>query len=885
MRNAITYFLGALGRQPDRVTAGLAALGCLSLLSACGETRGDPPVRLAQTIPEERLASDSGDLREHFRWRFDQETDLDPWQLRADVDLRLDDGALWMASSDRSSAVRGVDLAATDIDVILVQLDGLRRGQTRLFWSGPRERFHRDRSIALTLRDGVEGFYEFRVGDHPGWTGRIRRLRFDATTEPSERVALASIAGLTYRAPQRLPLDNHRIELDHELRAGLAVTPTQPQTRSLDVSTQARLYFAFGLLLPPRAGEARFSITTVIRGHEEEIFAQSIPGGAPRARAWQPAAVDLDGKGAETVELRFGISCVNDNCMGAFGSVEARSNPPQDRPNVLLISIDTLRADRMSLYGNPTPTTPWIDQWAETDGVTFEKAVVQAPWTLPSHVSMLTGLDAVSHGVNHNSPAPPELETLAERLRPLGYFTAAVTGGGYMDPRFGFWQGFDLYRYWPDGPSRSDVTHGVDDTLELLEEIDGRPFFLLFHTYEVHDPFHARQPYFQRFWGEGDGRTRLSAVQRRLPVTEQPPFADVRKPAWRRPGGQLDDIDQADLPMLHALYDSGLAFTDAQLGRLFERLETLALLDSTIVIFTSDHGELLGEEGLGGHGYLDDPNLLVPLVFSWPAGFEGGHRVTTQVRSVDIVPTLLELVGAGIADGLDGVSLVPFLRGQPLPIVPPAQTYAASSNYGLSLRVSDRFQYRYNDTPWRSGLDEQLVMLRRDGSDRPLPESPSLRRRAEELLESRRGLHLQLINDAGPADLLVQLEGPIVNPRKIKATGLQCECARWLGGSTAELQMPQGHQIKVQFEDVQGGTLRLRLISATVTEEAEVDVGSITAPVTIGWNRDGQFGSGWPDDTLQRGARLYWLGARRLVEDEPDERDLLEQLRALGYVR
>ncbi len=126
------------------------------------------------------------------------------------------------------------------------------------------------------------------------------------------------------------------------------------------------------------------------------------------------------------------------------------------RPNVILISVDTLRADHLSLYGYPRSTSPRIDAWARNSAAGFRNAVVQAPWTLPSHCSMLTGLDALSHGVNHSFEAVPgELTTVAERLSEAGYFTAGITGGGWFHPRYGLAAGYDRYRYW-SGKRRGD---------------------------------------------------------------------------------------------------------------------------------------------------------------------------------------------------------------------------------------------------------------------------------------------------------------------------------------------------------------------------------------------------------------------------------------------
>jgi len=148
-------------------------------------------------------------------------------------------------------------------------------------------------------------------------------------------------------------------------------------------------------------------------------------------------------------------------------------------PNIILISIDTLRADRLSLDGRQPPSSPRIDSWARRSAVTFRAAVAQAPWTLPSHCSMLTGLDPLHHGVNHPfEAAPDELVTLAERLSREGYYTAGITGGGWLHPRYGLADGYDRYRYWT-GEQRGDeeLAAHAEIAADWLEELR-EPFFL-----------------------------------------------------------------------------------------------------------------------------------------------------------------------------------------------------------------------------------------------------------------------------------------------------------------------------------------------------------------------------------------------------------------------
>ena len=290
-------------------------------------------------------------------------------------------------------------------------------------------------------------------------------------------------------------------------------------------------------------------------------------------------------------------------------------------PNVIFVSLDTLRADRLSLYGNPRPTSPQLDRWARAHGVVFEKAVAPSPWTLPSHASMFTGLDALRHGVNHGYPVPPSLKVMADLFRRAGYATAAVTGGAYVSAEYGFDRGFDSFyahRGWGDD---EEMQAGVDRALAWLQHRDGQPFLLFLHTYAIHAPYRARQPYFTNLTGTAPP----SALY--LPESVPPAHEDgfqvrLRLVKQGRP------MEPSDLAVLSGLYDSSIAYADAQLGRLFSALEARGLDRRTIVVVTSDHGEALGERGLASHAYLYDFNLLVPLVVAAPDGRGAGRRVS-----------------------------------------------------------------------------------------------------------------------------------------------------------------------------------------------------------------------------------------------------------------
>jgi arylsulfatase A-like enzyme/Flp pilus assembly protein TadD len=285
-------------------------------------------------------------------------------------------------------------------------------------------------------------------------------------------------------------------------------------------------------------------------------------------------------------------------------------------PSVLLVTIDTLRADHVGAYGSPRAKTPTLDALAAR-GVRFERASATVPLTLPSHTSILTGLYPPHHGVRHNAifRAGPELETLAERFRAAGYATGAVLGAAVLDREFGLDQGFDVYddaipehRSGGSGFHERTAREVSDAALAFLAEQRG-PVFLWLHYYDPHTAY--RPP--PKFLAEAGGDT----------------------------------------------YAGEIAYVDAELGRVIEALRASGRLDDTLVSVTADHGEGLGEHGEATHTYLVYESVLhVPWIVSGP-GVPAGRTVARVVSNAAVAPTLLELAALSPLPNADAPSAVP----------------------------------------------------------------------------------------------------------------------------------------------------------------------------------------------------------------------------------
>lgn len=343
----------------------------------------------------------------------------------------------------------------------------------------------------------------------------------------------------------------------------------------------------------------------------------------------------------------------------------ALAGPAAGRPNIVIVSIDTLRADHLGCYGYRRPTSPNLDRLA-AGGVLFRNAIAQAPWTLPSHMSILTGLYPSGHGaVSEEHRLAPRFVTLAEVLQQEGYLTVGITDGGFLGRKYGY-QGFDRFddggragpRGWRDlnvPPPPAGLEHVergenraagvmVDKALRFLNRRrQERPFLLFLHTYQVHCPYDP-PPEWDRF---SDPAYR-GVVQIQGTCNFEPVKAAM---------------GAADYQHLVDKYDGEIAYTDAQLGRLFAELEALGLDDTSVILITSDHGENLGDHPhypVGHAAELHDHTLRVPLILKAP-GLRAGTVIDGQVESVDILPTLLDLFGLELPEAVDGVSLVEIL--------------------------------------------------------------------------------------------------------------------------------------------------------------------------------------------------------------------------------
>jgi len=308
------------------------------------------------------------------------------------------------------------------------------------------------------------------------------------------------------------------------------------------------------------------------------------------------------------------------------------------RPNLILISIDTLRADHLGCYGSKHETSPRIDRLAQ-EGLLFEHAIAPTAWTLPSHASMLTGLNPGRHGAQRSDTRIDEnVEMLAERLSAEGYRTAAVVNAPFVQAKFGFDRGFESYDYIP----KKEVERHQQQVMKRLQQTGDAPFFHFYHYMSVHDPY-TPEDEFNRFLSE----------------YEQPITVDGNQmlKLWRALDAGERTLNRDEVRFLNDLYRGGVLSVDHRIGLLLEALEASGKVADTIVVLTSDHGEEFMEHGSIVHTKtLYDESLHVPLIMRGP-GIPESTRVSSLAGLIDIVPTVLGLLGLPVESGLDGVDL------------------------------------------------------------------------------------------------------------------------------------------------------------------------------------------------------------------------------------
>jgi arylsulfatase A-like enzyme len=389
--------------------------------------------------------------------------------------------------------------------------------------------------------------------------------------------------------------------------------------------------------------------------------------------------------------LAFGAGCRREEPQPVIVYEAPAGKADPEIQHVILISIDTLRADHLGCYGNPLVKTPHIDKLA-SEGVLFEMHLNAAPTTLNSHTSLMTGTWPHTHGVPRNGFVLSNRNAmLAEVLKEHGFTTAAFIGAFPLDSRFNFDQGFDYYneefailrgkaQVDQDQRRAEQVTDAV---INRLKRTHPERLFLFVHYFDVHWPYDPPPPYDRMYRKDNQP---FSGSLMDIGLVRQALYRDRNSMVWQSAA-------------LDALYSGEVSYTDHHIGRLLDALREFGLYDNSLIVLTADHGEAMNEHWeIWDHGHSTyQTTVHTPLIIRQPGGKLGGRRCDHLVSNIDVMPTILDRLGIGHPDQVEGVSFARLLDGEPMPAREPVFCEATKP-------------FSYEDDPhWRNTLKCRAV--------------------------------------------------------------------------------------------------------------------------------------------------------------------------------
>ena len=660
--------------------AAAAALAC-----ACTGVQAPPPAQhLVDFIGDERveiIGTPEGTAAPRALWRFDAGDAGQPpgdWLSGGGVaDLEILDGRLqgttttatamvhveWPDELQRRDRLHAVDIEIQVSDGATLEVEF--RGEGELDLDAVRADENWALSTPLLPGDELRTYRVTTTDDRP--SSAIRRVFLRPSDAAGARFSIASV---------RLVFD----------REHLAETASGVSWRGLadvfheSIVSKAPESMRF-TLTPPEDGWLDLSIGTMDAAPATFLVEAHTPDGEAATLLertvttpdrWERTPVDLTSLAGREIVLSLSLEAEAEGTIGLWGSPVVRARDPA-APGVIVIVPDTIRSDHLGVYGYDRDTTPALSRLA-AEGARFDDAVAQATWTKVSVPSIQTSLYPTSHGVmDVPDRLPSSAHTLAEVYRAAGYATLSFSSVSFSGADTNLHQGFEELH---EAGSRTGTPRGksareyVDRLLPWLELHRSAPFFVFLHVFDPHSPFEPRPPY-DTLWADPDGRaaheTRREEVSQHI---DSPFLRGQVMPSQADLDASGIDVD-AFMAYRKAWYDGSIRGMDTEIGRLLEHLDQLELGSRVTVAVVGDHGEEFLEHGRSWHGHSVYGELTrVPLLIRAPGRISPEQRVDNTVRTIDLMPTLLELSGLPLPDGLQGQSLLPLLgdpdeTGQP----------------------------------------------------------------------------------------------------------------------------------------------------------------------------------------------------------------------------
>ena len=489
----------------------------------------------------------------------------------------------------------------------------------------------------------------------------------------------------------------------------------------------------------------------------------------------------------------IGLSAALGLYLWRFDSWARSTFSPPAGPNVVLIVLDTTRADYFSCYGFPKRTTPRMDQLA-AEGARYASAYATDFWTLPSHATILTGLYPTAAGATSTTGhLPASVTTLAERFRDAGYATGGVVCNGWLSIERGFGQGFaDYVEMWRKENSLK-LLAGVEDvgypSAERVaswidEQAPGEaPLFLFYNINLAHLPYRPAPRLRTRFLAAGRPPERVRELMK-------------IKDEWDYIVGALQ-LDSSDLETMRELYAGSIAELDECVGEVIDALRRNGILDETLVVITSDHGENLGDHDMLGHVLsMYDTTLHVPLIMRYPARFAAGTVVDDLTSLVDLAPTILEV--CGLADGEDGsltrgISLCSSQRSPRMLVFAEDELHAKTpGELARFYPDTDPWSLSY---PFRSVRTDRYRLVWYHGGETALYDLWVDRREAEDVTDRAREVHDELLGEL--SDWAESLKSPadaVAFQSKDAETIKQLQALGYIGAGTVPSTTTSGEE-------------------------------------------------------------------------------------------
>jgi arylsulfatase A-like enzyme len=501
--------------------------------------------------------------------------------------------------------------------------------------------------------------YRFAVDiQEPG----SRPLAIMPTDGTNDLVAIASIKVIPRKAAFPDPAGRLFLGKRDEYRDALYTHSPSAITFAAPVPPAGRLHFAAGVT--EKGVPVTFRV--LAEGSASPLYAKTLAD----PEIWEDADIDLSAYAGKKIRLTFQTDAARKGAVGLWANPLLTTRAPKSRPNVLVYMIDTLRPDHSSLYGYARNTTPFLKKLGES-GIVFDDCQAQATWTKPSTASLLTSLYSFTHAiVNDYDTIPSGATTMAAQMRAAGYVTASLIANPFAGRITGLQRGFDYLSDWAvvqrhrkDAVDRGTDSAAVNQVVfPWLDHHHDEPFFLYVHTTDPHAPYRPPAEFEAKFANPKETPAFNHEYEEFRDASQYGGGAVFTRAMCRKKGIDPDQFIQQAMDR----YDGEILHNDHSLEMLAGKLKQLGILDNTLIVVVSDHGEEFWEHGWTAHGHTLYQELTHCVLVLWnPKIFRTPRRIAEPAQLIDVMPTVLDLLGLKVPDVAQGQSLAPLAFGRP----------------------------------------------------------------------------------------------------------------------------------------------------------------------------------------------------------------------------